>query len=59
MQANPGHLPPEAAGKRVRVRLRNGVVTKPEGWAADGRGECRWSLTGHDFDIVAYEVVGG
>ena len=64
MTPNPGHLPPEAEGKRVRVHLRNGELGRtdnspmsPPGWAADGRNGCRWSLTGHPFDIVEYEVV--
>ena len=55
MRPNPGHLPDDAAGKRVRVTLRNG--SRPTGdWAADGRGACRWSLPGRPHDIVAYEV---
>lgn len=65
MIANPGALPPEAQGRRVRVRLRNGALGRtddnpmsPAGWAADGKGGCRWSLTGGPFDIVAYEVIG-
>jgi hypothetical protein len=59
---NPGHCPQEATGKRVRVRLCDGSIPKdvdgaPKGWAADGRGGCRWSLTGHPFDIKEYEVI--
>lgn len=65
MTPNPGHLPPETAGKRVIVALRNGSVCGrepvssggPRGWAADGRGGCRWSLTNHPFDIINYEVI--
>lgn len=56
MKRNPGLLPTEAVGKRVRVRLRNGNVG--ENWAADGRSGCRWSLTGNAFDIVEFEVIG-
>lgn len=65
MKPNPGFCPPEAAGKRVRVRLANGRngasdtgPTSPPGWAADGKGGCRWSRTGSPFDIAAYEVIG-
>ena len=64
MTPNPGHLPQEAIGKRVRVLLRCGRPgaedinpMSPPGWAADGRGGCRWTLTGHPFDIAEFEVV--
>lgn len=56
MRPNPGHLPRAAEGRRVRVRLANGVRPASP-WAADGRGGCRWSLTGHPFDIAEYEVI--
>lgn len=57
MRPNPGHCPDEAIGRRVRVALRNG--SRPaDAWAADGRGGCRWSLTGSPFDVVEYEVAG-
>lgn len=56
MRTNYGVCPADAAGKRVKVRLRNGM--KPEqSWAADGRYGCRWTLTDHPFDIVEYEVL--
>jgi hypothetical protein len=59
---NPGHLPPEAEGKRVIVQLAEGSTcgrepvspTAPRGWAAEST---RWTLTGHPFDIAFYEVV--
>jgi len=61
---NPGHLPTEAIGKRVRVRFPDGREGRcddnpmsPPGWAADGRGGCRWSLTGRPHDIAEYEVI--
>ena len=64
MKPNPGHLPKEAEGKRVRVQLAHGGIGKcddnpmsPPGWAADGKGGCRWSITGSRFDIAAYEVL--
>lgn len=64
MTPNPGHLSPEAIGKRVRVVLANGrrgrsddSPTSPPGWAADDRAGCRWTRTGHPFDIAAYEVI--
>lgn len=62
---NPGKLPKAAAGKRVRVILERGKATmteaesddNPTGWAADGKGACRWSITGHPFDIAFYKVI--
>jgi len=61
---NPGHLPPEAIGKRVIVRLEHGGIGKadpnpmsPPGWAADGRTGCRWTRTGSPYDIAEYEVI--
>lgn len=56
MRTNPGHCPREAAGKRVRVVLRNGM-RPAESWAADGKTGCRWTLEGHPFDIAEYEVI--
>lgn len=62
MSPNPGHLPEEAIGKRVRVRLENGLEPRddpamPPGWAADGRGACSWHRTGQPFDIALFEVI--
>ncbi|HEX8300391.1 hypothetical protein [Sphingomonas sp.] len=64
MKRNPGQLPPEAIGKRVRVRLAHGGFGKsdpnpmsPPGWPADGRFGARWSRTGSPFDIAEYEVI--
>lgn len=64
MTRNPGRLPPEAEGKRVRVVLAHGAPGRcddnpmsPPGWAADGRNGCRWSLTGRPHDIAFYEVI--
>lgn len=61
---NPGHLPDEAIGQRVRVKLAHGGMgacdqnpMSPPGWAADGRGGCRWSITGSPFDIAEFEVI--
>jgi hypothetical protein len=52
---NTGFLPNEARGKRVRVVLRNG--RRPaEPWPADGKFGCNWSLSGHAFDIVQWEI---
>lgn len=51
---NPGHLPEEAIGKRVRVRLVNG---EQHDWPADGKGGCSWAITGHPFDIAEFEVL--
>jgi hypothetical protein len=65
MKRNPGHLPIDAIGKRVRVQLSNGRIGRaddnpmsPPGWAADGKGGCRWSRTGGSHDIDFYEVIG-
>ena len=64
MKRNPGHLPSDAIGKRVRVRLAHGGIgacddnpMSPPGWAADGRTGCRWTRTGQPFDIDFYEVI--
>lgn len=56
MQRNPGHLPADAVGKRVRVRLRNGREGTGS-WPADGPQGCNWRRCGHPFDIQFYEVV--
>jgi len=73
---NPGDgtVPADAVGKRVRVILRNpqdegpreppyadaNTQAVPTGWAADGRGGCRWGIgrKHDDFDILAYLVLG-
>lgn len=58
---NPGHLPDPAKGKRVRVVLRNGYDTakrESRGWPADGSGGCDWRLTGSNWDIMQWEVIG-
>ena len=46
------------------MRLAQGGMGKcddnpmsPPGWAADGRGGCRWTLTGSDHDIAEYAVI--
>lgn len=64
MKPNPGDLPPEAIGKRVLVRLGHGGIGRadpnpmsPPGWAADGRGGCRWTRIGSPFDIAEHEVI--
>jgi hypothetical protein len=64
---NKGELPRGARGKRVRVKLRwsgeepfyNSDVTSaiPPGWPADGKGGCRWSLDGGDYDITHYVIM--
>jgi hypothetical protein len=55
---NEGRMPPEAKGKRVRVKLRFRDTPEPGTWPADGgRPATRWSLTGHAGDIIAYEVI--
>ena len=52
---NPGFCPPMLRGRRVKVRLRNGRQPE-ESWAADGPHGCRWTLTGHPYDILEFEV---
>lgn len=57
---NPGERPREAAGKRVRVILRNGYDTakrEPGGWPADGRGGCNWSPDLGAWAIDKWEIV--
>jgi hypothetical protein len=64
VKPNPGHLPQEAIGKRVRVLLANGELGRnddnpmsPAGWPADGKNGCRWEIAGLPFDIAEYEVL--
>lgn len=61
---NKGEVPKKARGKRVRVILAHGREGSysvgagiPSGWAADGKGGCRWSLTGSPYDIAFYKVL--
>lgn len=62
---NRGRCPEEAKGKRVAVRLANGnecdpspvTTTSPPGWAADDKGGCRWTITGHPYDIKEYRIL--
>ena len=56
VKQNRGSCPAEAEGRRVNVVLRNGERSNGS-WPADGRVGCRWTLTGHPFDIDRYEVV--
>lgn len=60
-QPNHGHMPGEAAGKRVRVKLRSGRIPA-ESWPADGKFGCNWACTpegkpSRDFDILEWKVV--
>ena len=55
MTRNTGEKPPEAAGKRIRGVLRNGIVfgfTTPD-WAAD---TTRWSIIGKPWDLKDWEL---
>ena len=54
MRENPGRCPPEARGKRVRVRLASGYTFEAP---ADGRGEPNWRVTRSPYDIVEWEIV--
>lgn len=64
---NQGRCPDEAIDKRVEVILANGSHIDPNvngpgypnGWAASGKGRCRWSLTNQPWDIEFYRVLGG
>ena len=38
------------------MRLANGTLSE-QAWPADGKGGCRWTLTGHPYDIAEYQVV--
>ena len=61
-QKNAGRCPTRAKGKRVVVKLRNGIVSGeepvangcPAGWPAD---TSRWSLENDPFDIVHYRIL--
>ena len=55
MRANTCYCPPVAEGKRVDVLLRCGVIARD--WPADGKGACRWTLSGQAHDIVEFEVL--
>lgn len=65
MTPNPGHLPDKARGKRVLVQLANGRIcgeepvhsAAPRGWAADGKGGCRWTIRKSPFDIAGFKVL--
>lgn len=46
--------PKRAAGKKVNVRFRNGVVSSNSVYA-DGYV---WEIHGSDYDIMAYKIVG-
>lgn len=62
---NPGHCPPRARGKRVRVILEHGREASydvnpmsPPGWAADGKGGCHWGKrNGFAYDIAWYLIL--
>ncbi len=54
MKTNEGRCPREAEGRRVDVVFRNGQHGAD--FAADGRHGCRWSLTGHAYDIAKFKV---
>lgn len=54
MKPNPGHLPSEAIGKRVRVELVRGSSFEAP---AEGRNAPIWTLRGSPFDIARYEVI--
>jgi hypothetical protein len=64
---NPGKCPKAAEGKRVRVILRHSMEEPPYsdantqavpgGWAADGRGGCRWSIINSPWDILFYRIM--
>ena len=68
---NPGFCPPSASGKRVKVKLRNGMICgatsiaggAPAGWPADEnapsakRPVMSWRLTDHPADVVEWDFV--
>ena len=66
---NNGSLPELARGKRVKVRLANGMTCGetaiasgvPKGWPADSsitKGPpVRWSKSGHPFDVAEWDFV--
>jgi hypothetical protein len=67
VQRNDGHLPDAACiidpetGEvrgyhRVQVRLRNGWRSADPWPAGGGRPPTRWTLTGHPFDILEWEI---
>ena len=54
VQPNAGRCPPEARGKRVKVRLASGHTFDAP---ADGRGEPNWSLALGKSAIESWEIV--
>jgi len=57
MKPNPGYCPSEAIGRRVAVRLANGITVLAPGWPADGKAGCDWRRNGHPYNIAEYEVL--
>lgn len=56
---NTGRMPPDAAGKRIRGKLRCGKMFGFDSptWAADGKGGCNWKIDPpHDYNVVLYEI---
>lgn len=61
---NAGRRPPNSAGKRALVILATGKEPRyddnpmsPPGWAVDGKGAARWTITGDPWDIVFYKLI--
>lgn len=61
-RTNHGYCPRDAEGKRIHATLFSGTDTReksPQGWAADGKWACNWSISTppHPFEIQFYEVI--
>jgi hypothetical protein len=57
MTPNPGHCPPEAAGKRVRVKLRSGYAFEAIADQVSRGLKLDWRLTGSTADVIEWELV--
>ena len=56
MIANPGRCPPEAQGKRVRVKLRNGYAFEAMADQVSRGLKLDWRLTGSSADLDEWEL---
>lgn len=58
MKPNPGRCPPEAAGRRVRVVLRNGTGFAAPASGSPGRGcpPLDWTLDLGGFAVAEWEI---
>lgn len=56
MTPNPGRCPPDALGKRVRVKLRNGYAFEAMADQVARGLKLDWRLTGSSADVIEWEL---